>query len=55
MSDSSAKAALVIVYALQEQAFRFAAVSEPAKTRNVTLVPGEKHARFEKINTEEVE
>lgn len=46
MSDSSVKAALMIVDELQEQGFRFVTVSELAQARNVTLVPGKKYTRF---------
>lgn len=47
MSDSSVEAALVIIDELQEQGFRFVTVSELARARNVTVVPGEKYTRFE--------
>lgn len=48
MSDSSVDAALVIVDELQDQGFRCVTASELAQARNVTLVPGEKYARFAK-------
>lgn len=53
MSDSSVEAALAIVDALQEQGFRFVTASELAQARNVTLVPGEKYARFRKTDSED--
>lgn len=54
MSDSSVEAALAIVDALQAQGFRFVTASELAEARNVTLVPGEKYARFGKTDPENV-
>lgn len=46
MSDSSVEAALVIVDKLQKQGFRFVTVSELARSRNISLVPGQKYTRF---------
>ena len=54
MSDSSVEAALAIVDALQEQGFQFVTASELAQARKVTLIPGEKYARFEKTDSEDV-
>lgn len=46
MSDSSVEAALGIIDALQERGFRFVTVSELAAARSITLVPGQRYARF---------
>ena len=47
MSDSSVEAALQIVARLQKEGFRFVTVSQLAKERNISLVPGAKYTRFE--------
>lgn len=46
MSDSSVEAALKIVDELKEQGFRFVTVSELAKRKGVTIVPGKVYQRF---------
>ena len=46
MSDSSVRAALTIVDQLKEQGFRFVTVSELAKLRDVTIVPGRIYTCF---------
>lgn len=46
MSDSSVEAALVIVDELEKQGFRFVTVSELARIRSISLVPGKKYTRF---------
>lgn len=46
MSDSSVEAALVIVDRLQEQGYRFVTVSQLARFRNETLIPGKKYTQF---------
>ena len=48
MTDSSVKAALAIVDALQARGFRFVTASELAKLRNITLIPGQKYEQFAK-------
>ena len=48
MSNSSVEATLNIVDELQEQDFHFVTASALARSRNITLVPGKKYARFEK-------
>lgn len=47
MSDSSVDAALAIIDELQEQGFQFVTASKLARTKNVTLVPGQKYTRFD--------
>lgn len=54
MSDSSVEAALVIVDELQDQGFRFVTASELAQAKKVTLVPGKKYTRFEKMDSEDL-
>lgn len=46
MSDSSVDAALVIIEELQEEGFRFVTVSELARAKNISLVPGQRYTRF---------
>jgi hypothetical protein len=46
MSDSSVEAALKIVDELKDQGFRFVTVSELAKRKGVTIVPGKVYQRF---------
>ena len=53
MSDSSVEAALVIIDELQEEGFQFVTVSELARAKNVTLIPGQKYARFERTAPQE--
>lgn len=52
MSDSSVKAALVIIDELQEQGFRFVTVSELAQAKNVTLIPGTIYTGFQKPDSQ---
>lgn len=53
MSDSSVEAALAIIDELQEQGFEFVTASELARAKNVTLIPGQKYARFENKQPQE--
>lgn len=46
MTQSSVRAALQIIDRLKEQGFRFVTVSELARLRNVTPVPGRTYTRF---------
>ncbi len=46
MSDSSVKAALAIIDALQAEGYTFLTVSQLAQQRGVTLQPGKVYARF---------
>ena len=54
MSDSSVKAALDIVDALQAQGFQFVTASELARAKGVEPVPGKKYARFNSAKPEDV-
>ena len=53
MSDSSVEAAFAIIDELQAQGFRFVTVSQLARTRNVTLIPGTKYTRFYKADPQQ--
>lgn len=46
MSNSSVEAALVIIDELQEEGFRFVTVSELARAKGITPVPGAEYRRF---------
>lgn len=46
MSDSSVDAALAIVDTLQKRGFRFVTVSELAKIRNISVIPGQVYTHF---------
>ena len=47
MSDSSVKATLIIIDELLEEGFRFVTVSELARAKGITPVPGAEYRRFD--------
>ena len=52
MSDSSVEAALVIIEELQKQGFQFVTVSELARQRRISVLPGREYSCFEPSDSE---